>query len=185
MRLEMNDLKIVDDLKSKDVFYMKPDKGNGIVVLDRSDYEERMQNLLRDGAYEEIIDGRLVNNNPVNVMQNKIKNLLKEFVENQELNSNFTRTLTISNPSAPMMYGLPKILKNGKKMRPIVSCCNSPSSKLSKWIAHELEELNIPMEFEVKNTLDLVERLKNVQIQDDKVLVSFDVEALFPSIPVQ
>lgn len=182
---ETEDLKTIEFLKSKDVFYMKPDKGNGIVVLDRSDYEERMEKLIREGAYEEIVDGRLINNNPVNVMQNKLKSLLKNLVEDHSLNRNFAQTLTVSNPSVPMLYGLPKIHKSGNKMRPIVSCCNSPTSKLSKWVSHELEDLNITMEFEVKNTQDLVERLKNIKIQDDELLVSFDVVALFPSIPVE
>jgi hypothetical protein len=113
---------------------MKPDKGNGVVIMDKKDYEERMRKLIQEGAYEEIIDGRLVNNNPVNVMQTKVKNLVKTFVDSHNLNKHFAQTLIVSNPFVPTLYGLPKIHKDGKKMRPIVSCCNSQVNSLNGFL---------------------------------------------------
>lgn len=68
---------IINGLKEKNVYFMKPDKGNGVVIIDRIDYEKRMEKLINDGAYEEILDGRLINNNPINVMQNKTKKSLE------------------------------------------------------------------------------------------------------------
>ncbi|XP_031619415.1 uncharacterized protein LOC116338357 [Contarinia nasturtii] len=38
--------------------------------------------------------------------------------------------------------------------------------------------------FSVKNSIEFANELKNVQIQEDEVMVSFDVSALFPSIPL-
>lgn len=37
----------------------------------------------------------------------------------------------------------------------------------------------------VKNSLEMVEKLKNLVIDDDEVLVSLDVESLFPSVPIE
>jgi hypothetical protein len=48
-----------------------------------------------------------------------------------------------------------------------------------------LEEINVPMEFELRNTTDFIEKVKDVKVKEDEVLVSFDVGALFPSIPVE
>ena len=172
-------------LKQRSVFYMKPDKGNGIVIMDKSDYEERVETLLLEGPYIRYSNGRMINDNPINKMQQEVKNLLKDLVEKNDLNKFKANSLVVSNPSVPMLYALPKTHKPGKKMRPIISSCNSPTSKLSKWIANELQKLDFKREFEVKNTEEVVNKLKNVKIEDDEILVSFDVESLFPSIPVE
>lgn len=37
----------------------------------------------------------------------------------------------------------------------------------------------------VINSMELAQKIKNVKINDDEVLISFDVEALFPSIPIK
>jgi hypothetical protein len=178
------DFEMIKNLKTKGVYYMKPDKGNGVVILDQEDYEERMKKLIAEGDYEEIIDGRLTENNPVNVMQNNLKKHLKEQVECGNISSHLARSLTLSNPIVPVIYGLPKIHKEGEKMRPIRSSCNSPFSKLEKHIAKELENLNIKSDFELKNSEDFVERIKDLEIEEDEMMVSFDIVALFPNVPI-
>lgn len=68
-----NDLKL---LKQRNVYYMKPDKGNG-VVMDKTDYDERMENLLLEGPYVQYTNGRMINDNPINKLQTEVKNLFK------------------------------------------------------------------------------------------------------------
>lgn len=65
----------------------------------------------------------------------------------------------VSNPSVPMLYALPKTHKPGKKMRPIISSCNSPTSNLSKWVGKEIQKLDFKREFEIKNTEEVVNKL--------------------------
>ena len=36
----------------------------------------------------------------------------------------------------------------------------------------------------MNNTFDFVEKTKNILIEEDEIMISFDVEALFPSIPI-
>lgn len=45
------DQKILKELREKDVYYMKADKGNSVVILDKEDYIERMTNLIQTGPY--------------------------------------------------------------------------------------------------------------------------------------
>lgn len=49
-----------------------------------------------------------------------------------------------------------------------------------------LNELKgIPHEsLSVKNSFDFVEKIRDMHIDDDELMVSFDEEALFPSIPI-
>ncbi|KAJ8980916.1 hypothetical protein NQ317_011557 [Molorchus minor] len=86
--------------------------------------------------------------------------------------------LHVSNPIVPRLYGLPKIHKPGKSVRPIVSAIGSPTYLLSK---------NLPIaqsSFSVKNSNEFIKKLNNIQLQDGEILISFDVCSLFPSVPI-
>jgi hypothetical protein len=52
----------------------------------------------------------------------------------------FTRSFKLSH-KIPTFYGLPKIHKTPMKLRPIISCINSFSSILSKWLDLKMKEL--------------------------------------------
>ncbi|XP_055838921.1 uncharacterized protein LOC129906950 [Episyrphus balteatus] len=94
------------------------------------------------------------------------------------------RNLKNSNPLVPKLYGLPKIHKPGEKMRPIVSNINSPTQKLSRWVHNELTKIGCIEGFRVNNREELIERTKNLRLNEGEILVSFDVTALFPSVPI-
>lgn len=97
----------------------------------------------------------------------------------------FLRTLIVSNPTMPKLYGLPKIHKIGNKMRPIVSNINAPCYSIAKWLVAEFKKLKPIESLSVKNSFEFVERMKDVQVNRDEIMVSFDVESLFPSIPIE
>jgi hypothetical protein len=82
----------------------------------------------------------------------------------------------------------PKIHKKGPlKFRPIVSNIGAPAEKLSKWIDidGEMKKLHPPKGYGVENSYEFVEKIKNVKIDDDEVLVSFDVVELYPNVPIE
>lgn len=39
-------------INQKECYYMKPDKGNKLVILDKKDYDDRMKKLITEGPYE-------------------------------------------------------------------------------------------------------------------------------------
>lgn len=92
--------------------------------------------------------------------------------------------LSVPNPKMPRLYGLPKVHKPGNKMRPIVSNIDSPTYKIAKWLVSEFNKLKTPNGLYVKNTYDFVDRIKDLHLQKDEVLVSFDVISLYPNIPI-
>lgn len=69
-------------------------------------------------------------------------------------------------------------------MRPIVSNIGAPTEKVAKWLVKEFQNYDEPEGKSVKNTFDFVEKMKDVRMGPNDLLVSFDVEALFPSIPI-
>lgn len=90
------------------------------------------------------------------------------------------------NPIAPRLYGLPKLHKDTIPIRPVVSFVQSPSYNLAKFCN---EFLKTTSKFKSKhgiiNTLELVNKIKDVHIPPNAKIVSFDVKSLFTSIPVK
>ncbi|KAJ6637328.1 hypothetical protein Bhyg_10058 [Pseudolycoriella hygida] len=114
----------VDSLKNKDVYYMKADKGNSIVILDKSVYEARMQKLIDEGPYQKV-RGQLTNMvSQANDALNRYEFLFGEF---------WKKRMKVHCPYVGALYGLPKIHKpgGGDKMRPINSNIGTPTYHLA------------------------------------------------------
>lgn len=82
-----NVVKTIKSLHGKDVYYLKADKGNKLVIMDKSDNENKMNELIRESKCIKI------KTNPHKRMVNKSKELIKEVMVNfkcVKLNSAWT-----------------------------------------------------------------------------------------------
>lgn len=93
-------------LKQRDVYYMKADKGNQVVVLNKIDYDVRMLNSIHEENFT------ICRKSPLNKMIKDAKSVID--ILNQTFGVNKFH-LREPNPQVPLMYGLPKIHKPGKK----------------------------------------------------------------------
>ncbi|XP_047988500.1 uncharacterized protein LOC125228095 [Leguminivora glycinivorella] len=82
------------------------------------------------------------------------------------------------------MYGLPKIHKNDWPLRPIVSQIDSPTYKASRFLSSLLQPLTGNTFSFVRDSTHFVQLLEGVMLQEDEVMVSFDVTSLFTNVPV-
>ncbi|XP_074641212.1 uncharacterized protein LOC141898959 [Tubulanus polymorphus] len=119
--------------KLKTIKISKADKGGKIVILDLDNYNVKMQSLLDNpGVYKKL------KSNPLPRMQanfnRSLSDIIKRFPSAKETLNKFHSRL----PSLPYIYGLPKIHKDNVPLRPIVSNCNSPTYRLSKFLAKQL-----------------------------------------------
>ena len=78
--------------------------------------------------------------------------------------------LHVSNPIVPKLYCLPKIHKPGKFVRPIVSAISAPTSRISKWLTNEFNNLPVKQPtFSVKNSLEFINKIKDLQLTDSEL----------------
>ena len=68
-------------------------------------------------------------------------------------------------------------------MCPIVSACGTSTYNLAKYLTILKVYVGHSSSF-VKDSKDLTNKLQSIKLQDNEELVSFDVSALFTSIPV-
>ena len=168
--------KTIKSIKTKDIVISKAGKGNGVVILDHDEYLSRMNLMLEEDDYT------LLDTNPLNKMNAKVEVILKKY--SCILGKSTIWQLKNSNPQVPRLYGLPKIHKPGQQMRPISSNINAPTQNIAKWLIQQFKKLEPPPSLSIKNSIDFVDKIKNVRISRNETMFSFDVKSLFPSIPV-
>ena len=84
----------------------------------------------------------------------------------------------------PKFYGLPKIHKLDTSLRPIVSSCGSVNYGVAKECTKILKPLVGKSPHHINSTHDFVEKSKHITLTPGECLSSYDVSALFTSIPV-
>ena len=177
-----NDVNILKNLsKDNSITICRPDKGRGVVILNKSDYSNKMYDILNDKTkFQEI-----QNTDPLLYTlraEDKINNKIRIFKKLKIIDDDLSSTLTVSGTSPGILYGLPKIHKTGVPMRPILAAYNTPSYNLSKFIVSKLNHLTTN-EFTIKNSYEFAELLTNTS-NKDYIMCSFDIKSLFTNIPL-
>jgi hypothetical protein len=103
-----DDLKTLYDLKKdKNIVVMKRDKGNGVVIPDRGDYNQKMEDILRDTTKFDADPVKLTFQR-----ENQIKNLLTSLKKSESITQATYKQLYPTGSRIDILYGLPKIHKN-------------------------------------------------------------------------
>ena len=76
-----------------------------------------------------------------------------------------------------------QITTDNLKLRPIISTCGTYFYETAKTLAKYLAPL-ADNQHTIKNTLDFAEKLKDRTINEDEIVVSYDVTSLFTEIPL-
>nr|VZI42035.1 unnamed protein product [Spirometra erinaceieuropaei] len=158
--------------KIKNIVTLPADKGRSTVVMDKTEYSTKLENLLMDQESYALSDvsefKRLVNN-------------ISKTVSRLKKASALTRKEALS--AMARFYGLPKVHKPGVPLRPIVSLRGTPTFGLSKWLYQQLCFLVKDTEWTVKSAEEFLARIRHRRVETDEVMVSFDVVSLFTYIP--
>lgn len=179
-------MNIARALKKKPIVIAKADKSNNVVIMDKDDYDHRMNTLIADGGYEKL------DRDPLGPMVNKVNDVLKKYGDLMcENPRRELRKWKNSNPKIPRLYGHAKTHKlsdlndpDGLKMRPVASNIDSPTEKISKWLVKEFRKLKPPKGKSVKNAIEFMRIVKNEVVRRTETMGSYDAVSLFPSIPI-
>lgn len=99
---------------------MKADKGNCFVVIDRTDYNEKMEALLSDQ-----LTYKLVQKSPFAKIERELNHRLLELKKKNKIDESTYRKLRSTDAAPPAIRGSIKHHKPGYPLRPIVSCIGS------------------------------------------------------------
>ncbi|BHF63431.1 hypothetical protein SprV_0200642300 [Sparganum proliferum] len=112
-----------------------------------------------------------------------IKKKVNELARLKLINPNDSKFMTLSDPRIAHAYGLPKVHKPDAPLRIIVPLIGSPTYRLAKWLYRHLKHLADGSQYSIKNSQAFREKIQGLKVSPDETILSFDVVALFSSIP--
>ncbi|XP_065078974.1 uncharacterized protein LOC135701953 [Ochlerotatus camptorhynchus] len=159
-----------------EIIVVNSDKGNRTVVMEREQYTTMMKTLLEDDrTYLRLAK------DPTSTFQNKNNTIVKR-LQDLHLEPNLASKLKTYRAVCPKIYGQPKAHKPGLPLRPVVPCMTAPSYELSKYVGKILQN-SLVSKYSIKDSFGFCEYVNSIELPEGHILVSFDVVALFTSIP--
>lgn len=154
----------------------KSDKGKHTVVIEKDVYIEKVNKLVLTDDYIKL------HNFQIESLINKNNEITMIMLENKIIKSKYPLHITHAIPAK--FYGLIKIHKRDYPARPITAACGSPGFHMAKFMVKILQDIFDDKNHHVKNSVEFVEQLENINIEKDECMVSFDVVSMFTSIPI-
>ena len=164
--------------RNRDRIVLTADKRVAMVIMDRQDYINKANHLLNQSTY------RSIAKDPTRSIKNKLNNILKRVKNQTGLDSNTYKSMYPTGCVQPKFYGLPKIHKPDTPLRPIVSSCGSVTYGVAKELAKILNPLVGKSPHHITSTQDFVEQARHIKLEPGECLSSYDVSALFTSVPI-
>ena len=177
--ISKQEYKALKELKEdKKRVILTTDKGVSLVIMDRTEYNKKAEGLLNTGTYKKIPE------DPTKKQKNKLISILKNIKAEGGLKEETYRRLYPTAAVPSQFYGLPKIHKPGIPLRPIVSSIGAATYNTAKELANILKPLAGMSAHHVHNTRDFVDQIKEVKLKPGECIISYDVQALFTSVPI-
>ena len=181
-------IRVLTELKKKDdIVVTKPDKGDGVVIMDKSDYKRLLKEACKNddsrfiGCSEERTKTRSrrpTHYHPLLTKEQQLPSIVHKILPKQTAYSLSPKASRLAH-----IYGLPKTHKPVLSMRPVLSATGSYNFKLNKWLDEKLKPLATNAQI-VDDIFLFSEGIQNKLVSEGDVLVSYDVTALFTNIPV-
>jgi hypothetical protein len=168
---------ISEKLKENNSMIAKADKSNTVVIIKNEDYDKKVIDFIEKNEFKEL------KKDPTPEYNKILNNTISKC---KTLSKNEKNRLKTINPDAPNLRGQPKIHKNDIPIRPVVNYQNAPAYKISKYLNKKIQEYIIDeINYSVKNTHELISKIKDVKIGNEDIFLSFDVVSMYTKIPVK
>ncbi|KAF6773936.1 hypothetical protein AHF37_06135 [Paragonimus kellicotti] len=172
-------IRALQELRSKNVVILKPDKSSGAVVMDKTSYVEKMLSILNDRQKFQLLDKE----ENICLIEERICHQLEVILKHGWIDEKTYKYLKPGGCSSPQLYGLPKTHKQGMPLRPILAMSNSPQHKLARWLVEILKPAIQKFDsYSIKDSLQLADELERINIKNEH-MCSIDVQSLFTNVP--
>ena len=156
------------------ILILPADKGNATVVMKTDDSRSLVTNLLDPDTYKKL------KHDPTNAILRKTNRLVNISTIDAETKQNLRKSESLP----PRLYGLPKIHKENVPLRPIVSAIGSPTYNIAKHLTKLLEPYIGQTDTYIRDSTHFIEKIKDITLRPNDMLVSFDVVSLFTMVPI-
>jgi len=175
------DLQIINSIAKKlnenNAIITKSDKSNTTVIMNLEEYDRKVKDFLSNDKY------KTLNQDPTQKYSKITNDLINK---SKILKADNQHNIKMTNPKAPILRGQPKTHKEDIPIRPIVNFRRAPTYKLCKYLNNKIKNnIHWDNNYSIKNTSELVDKIKNIQIPKNCMFLSFDVKDMYSNIPIQ
>ena len=162
-----------------DIVLQRPDKGGGVVIMNKTDYVDKLRTLISDPtkfAHSNAGQSETVKTK-VNQIAAKYKSSNPALHKKLKIQGNFP---------AGHLYGLPKIHKSvtNPPLRPIISMSGTVTHQLAQYL-NEVIQPYMDQTYMLKSADEFLLALQPLKITPSQKIMSLDVESLFTNVPVE
>ncbi|XP_047122986.1 uncharacterized protein LOC124806274 [Hydra vulgaris] len=157
---------------NRDIIIKKTDKGGGLCIMNKTTYEEKVNELLMDRTvYREL------QTDQANKIVRGITDMSNYMLKLHKINEQTAEFLLPRKPCRPpLFYGLSKIHKPNIPLRPIVSACSGPTDNLSEYLTRFIQPLVESLPAYIKDSIHFLNMLQNIRLQSSEfIFVTADV----------
>lgn len=178
--LSPNEVKALESLQKDDsIIIFKADKGGSIVVMNRSDYKEKITTMLNDP-----VTYTVTNAIDLVTATKEVDCVLDTLLTGGYILRAQNKFLKRCKAKIPNLYGLPKVHKKDIPLRPIVSQISSPAYNLNKYLDYLLTTAEKGIPNLLQDTTHFLRIINDVSInKDDALLYTIDVTSLYTVLP--
>ena len=128
-------LSAIKSLRSNsNIVITKPDKGSGVVILNKTDYVKKMKSILEDET-KFLILGPSSKMDNTSEIESRIQSRLLQLHKDDLPPANLYDLIRPTGSQRPRMYSLPKTHKKDVPLRPIQSMTGSAQHQLAKYLS--------------------------------------------------
>ena len=174
-----NETQLLNEIKLKtDIVVVQADKGGKIVILDKGEYINKVEEKLNDqNIYQQL------KTDPTDNMKKEIKQISTRLFKQDKITQ--AKKFELSGiDDLPTIRGQPKLHKRDNPMRIVTCSRDTILSPLSKFVFNVIKDLRTALDGVVKNTSSFVEEITDLTLDLDERLASLDIQDLFSNIPV-
>ena len=179
---KQKDVTILKNLgKNKNIKILRPDKGKGIVILNSTDYNNKLESILSDTTKFKIISCTDPYKSAL-AIEDKINTYLRKLKKAAHITEELFKSLFITASAPGQLYGTAKIHKPDVPLRPIVAAYHMPSYPLAKFVSPFIENI-ASNQYTIKNSYEFQQSIHNFTTEPNSHMVSYDVTALYTNVP--
>ena len=176
--LSKEEWEALSDLRRDDsMIITKPDKGNGVVIINKLDYLNKMKLLVSDET-----KFKKLAQNPTKSREESLISYLRKLKKDKIIDDATFHTILPCGSTPGVLYGLPKIHKPGCPFRPIVSSVNTYNYNLASYLVRILQPISTN-QFTIKDSFSFADWAKTFN-HNNEIMCSFDVSSLFTNVPL-
>ena len=158
------------------------DKGICICVMKKEVYHEKMDLIINLPQFQKFESTRKNARHPVFKEEDRIIGILKSLLKEGKIDQTLYDQMKPTGSQPARMYGLAKVHKKNTPVRPVLSMPGSAYYKVALYVA---KCFSIVPACKINASTKMIsDRLKEVVLEKDEEVISFDVVSLYTNVPV-